>query len=1653
MEKRNKKRILIIDDEVNEFLESVKDNLGDDFDLDFCTNNKSAFEKLKKNPEEYIGIILDYVLDPLNEAIDKTILKIHNLYSKLPIIIMSGKDVSGSVKTFNKEGVIASIIKPIDFGELRHILKGIENGEAILWQMANETYNLLQPFNPAFTIVWKFYRKKQNFEIVSWAPGPNQLFNEKSILTRGKISWKEFYLNREPRLIQDIVRTFNPDAFQLWDIILEGGWKDLFSIPLFQEDKFLGFIDTYSGSEGFNFENYEMTFILKALSSFSTQASNVIKSKALSLNSSIIREINQDYSKSFSENDILESILAKGIELSESDYGWIYIMDHESGKLKRKCSKNINIKVLQNHLELNSDSVTGKSAQDGQLYYDPNTKEPKKNFPKFLKIKGYRINSIVAVPLKKGKISIGAMAFSSKYKEHFTDNDIELFLSLAAIATSSIEQAKLTKHMTIASNMAMENNSKNDLPKYIVNAVNDILYVDVNFWNLSTDPDKGDKYLKIIASSGKFKSNTVYQENMVCIENDTSSLIGKCMDSNKPIRLIKILSDKDIENGNPDEENVINNNLLNYRKELLDQKYNSLMIVPFVGKHNEKIGALSCYGTMQNAFSKEDEDFIKIFANQAALAFQQQKRIMAFEELAKVGENIKTNNSNILRLLKEIANIAEDVTKPIITYNQSRLNKTNFVVIYPYDLINQEYFDKNDIVCSKSHKLTKSFTEKPRKDLGIISYIMEKGVLIVDEIGHDIKKGKFRNTFDGSAIHNYEELEKIHKIFEEEGARNFIDDNNIQSFVGIPLKIKTASSGNPIDVGIIYFDYWYPHTFTNDELNVMQIFSNHVANIIYGNWKNKETESQKIEIESQNKELKAIFDSISSILEFTEEKETLESITTEAQKLIGVNSGAIYLFDHGKLKLKTSSGIREDILRHAEEIGINQGFVWDVFTQMKTIVVPDYSTYQNRVKGLEDKIKSIMGVPLIAKKKIFGVLIVFSDQQNKNFKKKEEQILERFAKQATLCLIKAQLQDELKAIYSSGIKINENKKINEIFNNILEELSNVIEFSCATIQQINNPSKVRELKGCKGDTWESRENPKLLQPINNDNLMKRVFGINKKPLVLSDAKTDGDWDSSISTEISKIESWVGVPLYFGDSPIGLMTLDHYTKNYYQESDIQKIQMFGNLVSNSLNLHRLFENIENFGSESVLIKKIDNRHFIIKGVDAQIYNFLKEKNILNEIGSGIKNFDERVIKVFGSSNHDEIRREGVELMKDLWYKERGFPDYSLIEKLAEIQGKGKLYDSYRDHVIHMLRVYLLGLYLFYGCKSLKKEILKEFNGDVNDFLLTWKIAALFHDIGYIFTSDKEGNPDDNCNQIINHINSINKLVFHFYCNSKGIKNSKEENKKVNRICADAISELESIENLADFKGKSLFDILEDIGIKVNLGPENNKNIEDYWNYLQKNITNHKETDKQYGKLFDHGIASALVLIQLYKSLENFIVQGINCLNKNVVVATEIHIFKKHMSDHLHDIESLYPLIEKAACAIALHNINVDDWDIDHLQKKTKLTIHHFELSLARSPFAFFLALVDRLQDWDRPRSVIPARESYTESSDDINIKFDSEKDQIVITFLNDRLNCQKGSKFSKLVEDMVGNSDAKRKRNGYMKKEDIEKLLKEGVKSI
>ena len=263
--------------------------------------------------------------------------------------------------------------------------------------------------------------------------------------------------------------------------------------------------------------------------------------------------------------------------------------------------------------------------------------------------------------------------------------------------------------------------------------------------------------------------------------------------------------------------------------------------------------------------------------------------------------------------------------------------------------------------------------------------------------------------------------------------------------------------------------------------------------------------------------------------------------------------------------------------------------------------------------------------------------------------------------------------------------------------------------------------------------------------------------------------------------------------------------------------------------------------------------------------------------------------------------------------------------------------GELIDRQRDHFIHSVNVFLLGLAIYTKNKKYRKAFNKyvkdsqyeKYYGHENkevsreEFLYRWGVAALLHDIGYPF-------------EIVGK--QLNKII------NEGVKSISNSYSVNVGIDFDDFDEFNSIVKIDPFdfadnyrkinKRSKILNLFKPTDILAHKIAEDFKFDNQKFKLLKRHLNSfvYYMREKNF---IDHGFYSAILVLNSYGKL-----------------------LQKYQKD---DIFFFYPIVDSAS-AILLHN-----YYNKTLQKKP------FNLKLLSpksNPIAYLLILCDELQEWNR-----------------------------------------------------------------------------------
>jgi len=299
---------------------------------------------------------------------------------------------------------------------------------------------------------------------------------------------------------------------------------------------------------------------------------------------------------------------------------------------------------------------------------------------------------------------------------------------------------------------------------------------------------------------------------------------------------------------------------------------------------------------------------------------------------------------------------------------------------------------------------------------------------------------------------------------------------------------------------------------------------------------------------------------------------------------------------------------------------------------------------------------------------------------------------------------------------------------------------------------------------------------------------------------------------------------------------------------------------------------------------------------VSGMDRLLVEFLLDPRARDIYGDSLNDATQLkdvmtwYVDMYSGRQYDRVQLNALNIIKHLWYGKRHAGIYPFLHEFYDKQFQASpatFYKGYRDHFVHQLRVFNLGLYLYLGCPVLKSAVstwIESVIPGIDDatslsmFVMTWKVASLFHDVGYLFEVSKE-NVETHETRFVKILNEYTRTpLLSFRDDSRGVRPSSHslrwgsqlESRLRTRANFVPPEEIETIDNLAkyEFANGPIHSKMNERAKHTKLFGEETEGLLLYFDFFRKHYANTRDS------FVDHGIVGALALKFLYTHFKNY-----------------------------------------------------------------------------------------------------------------------------------------------------------------------------------
>jgi signal transduction histidine kinase/ActR/RegA family two-component response regulator len=419
--------------------------------------------------------------------------------------------------------------------------------------------------------------------------------------------------------------------------------------------------------------------------------------------------------------------------------------------------------------------------------------------------------------------------------------------------------------------------------------------------------------------------------------------------------------------------------------------------------------------------------------------------------------------------------------------------------------------------------------------------------------------GKVILTGESMFIEDYPTHPKALTVAIEEG---------LKSLAVISLKAKDKVYGT---LNIARKDFY---KFTPNEKNLF----NAIGQIIGGAMERISLYTENVRRLEEQKTLYSISQEIASRLEL---KVILQKIIESAIAILGVESGAIALWDNRKQNyvIAIVHGLPDSSI--GKEFSLSSsGFVAEVIKRKAPVLYQDYDQHPNRSRALDSyHIKEVLGVPLVVREMIIGTMMVGTSDPRKHFQQNEIDLLFNFAHQAAVAIGNAKLYEDslakikqLTTLYEIGKTLSSTLDLDELLKKALVNLREQLGYTLCGILFLGREKDELYIKEVTGRDFEEVKEMRFRVGI--DGIVGWVAKTGE-PLYVPDVSKDPRYIRGTPDGRSE----AAFPLKVRNQLIGVLDIESSELKGFDEEDLKVLSSFASQVSIAIENAQLFSDLK------------------------------------------------------------------------------------------------------------------------------------------------------------------------------------------------------------------------------------------------------------------------------------------------------------------------------------------------------------------------------------------------------------------------------------------------------------------------------------------
>jgi PAS domain S-box-containing protein len=320
----------------------------------------------------------------------------------------------------------------------------------------------------------------------------------------------------------------------------------------------------------------------------------------------------------------------------------------------------------------------------------------------------------------------------------------------------------------------------------------------------------------------------------------------------------------------------------------------------------------------------------------------------------------------------------------------------------------------------------------------------------------------------------------------------------------------------------------------------------------------------------------------------------LDRIAQYAKDLLRAETSAVYLSypEESLLRAIAAIGIEAIEIKN-DPLLIGSGILGNIALQKSGEIVNDTQGDPRSITIKDTEIipnEHLMGVPVLSKDLLTGLLAVWRTGEGEEFKPYELDFLSSLAQQAAVAIENARLFEaeqkrhrESETLRQAALAITTSLELESVLETILIVMKKVVPYDSAGVLLLDG----NKLSLTAAQGFPNPEEILNLQFSADDDLFDEVRK-SEKPVILKNAQKDMRFKKWAGTDY--VRGWMGVPLNLRNEVIGYITFDNRQEDIYDESLANLAQAFANQAASVIQNARQFEAEQRHFQESETLRQ-------------------------------------------------------------------------------------------------------------------------------------------------------------------------------------------------------------------------------------------------------------------------------------------------------------------------------------------------------------------------------------------------------------------------------------------------------------------------------